>query len=200
MDLSNDKRQNPELGFSSKDQGEAHGTRRGETESLQAVNERESPTDTERIMEEICEWENLKEAIRQVKMNKGSAGIDGMTVAELAGYREMSGIREQLLKGEYQPQPVRRVEIPKPDGGMRKLGIPTVMDRVVQQAVMQVLQKRWDGTFSGSSFGFRPGRSAHQAVAKAQQYIADGHGWVVDLDLEKFFDHASYCTPVHEVC
>jgi len=192
VDLSNDKRQNPELGFSSKGQSEAHGTGRGETESLQAINEAKSPTDTERIMEEICEWGNLKEAIRQVKINKGSAGIDGMTVAELSGYREMAVIREQLLEGSYKPQPVKRVEIPKPDGGMRKLGIPTVMDRVVQQAVMQVLQKRWDRTFSESSFGFRPGRSAHQAVAKAQRYIADGHGWVVDLDLEKFFDRVNH--------
>jgi RNA-directed DNA polymerase len=192
VDLSNDKRQNPELGFSSKGQSEAHGTGRGETESLQAINEAKSPTDSERIMEEICEWGNLKEAIRQVKINKGSAGIDGMTVAELSGYREMAVIREQLLDGSYKPQPVKRVEIPKPDGGMRKLGIPTVMDRVVQQAVMQVLQKRWDRTFSESSFGFRPGRSAHQAVAKAQRYIADGHGWVVDLDLEKFFDRVNH--------
>jgi RNA-directed DNA polymerase len=142
-------------------------------------------------MEEVCEWENLKEAMRQVKTNKGSAGIDGRTVGELPDYLELIAIREQLLNGTYEPKPVRRVEIPKPDGGVRKLGIPT-LDRFIQQAVMQVLQKQWDRTFSDSSYGFRPGRSAHQAVAKAQQYIAEGHGWVVDLDLEKFFDRVNH--------
>src|SRR5205807_2755178 len=105
---------------------------------------------------------------------------------------ELVVIREQLLSGTYKPQPVKRVEIPKPDGGVRKLGIPTALDRLVQQAVMQVLQKQWDRRFSDSSFGFRPGRSTHQAVAKAQQYIAEGHGWVVDLDLEKFFDRVNH--------
>jgi RNA-directed DNA polymerase len=143
-------------------------------------------------MEEICEWENLKEAMRQVKRNKGSAGIDGKTVDELPDYRQLVVIREQLLKGTYKPQAVKRVEIAKPDGGVRKLGIPTVLDRLVQQAVMQVLQKQWDRTFSESSFGFRPGRSAHHAVAQAQQNIAAGYGWVVDLDLEKFFDRVNH--------
>ena len=145
-------------------------------------------------MEEVCERENLKEALRQVKANKGSAGVDGMTVGEIADYlkQHWPTIREQLLKGTYEPRPVRRVEIAKPDGGVRKLGIPTVLDRFIQQAVMQVLQRHWDRTFSDHSYGFRPGRSAHQAVAQAQQYIAEGHGWCVDFDLEKFFDRVNH--------
>jgi RNA-directed DNA polymerase len=147
-----------------------------------------------RLMEEVCERENLKEALRRVKANKGSAGIDRMTVDGIADYlkQHWPAIREQLLSGTYQPKPVRRVEIPKPDGGVRKLGIPTVLDRFIQQAVMQVLQRQWDRTFSDYSYGFRPGRSAHQAVAKAQQYIAEGRGWCVDLDLEKFFDRVNH--------
>ena len=194
MELKNDKRQNMqrELDFSSTGSGEALVAGGKETESLMATHGNESPTGTERTMEEICEWGNLKDAIERVKANKGSAGIDGMTVDELPDYVDLLGIREQLLSGTYKPQPVKRVEIPKPDGGVRKLGIPTVLDRVVQQAVMQVLQKQWDSTFSDSSYGFRPGRSAHQAVAQAQQYIAAGNSWVVDMDLEKFFDRVNH--------
>jgi RNA-directed DNA polymerase len=145
-------------------------------------------------MEEVCERENCWQAYKRVKANKGSPGIDGMKVGELSGYlkQHWPSIREQLLCGTYQPQPVRRVEIPKPDGGVRKLGIPTVLDRLIQQAVMQVLQRRWDPTFSEHSYGFRPKHSAHQAVAKAQQYIAAGNHWVVDLDLEKFFDRVNH--------
>lgn len=149
----------------------------------------ESPAETERMMEEICEQENCREALRRVKANKGSPGVDAMSVDDLPGYlvQHWSEIRTQLLSGTYRPQPVRRVEIPKPDGGMRKLGVPTVLDRLIQQAVLQVLQRRWDASFSDHSYGFRPGRSAHQAVARAQQYIVDGYEWVVDLDLEQFF-------------
>src|SRR6476661_4000458 len=145
-------------------------------------------------MEVVCERENLKAALRQVKANKGSPGVDGMTVVGIKEYlkQHWPAIREQLLNGTYEPKPVRRVEIPKPDGGVRKLGIPTVLDRFIQQAVMQVLQRRWDRTFSDHSYGFRPGRSAQQAVAQAQQYIAEGHGWCVDLDLEKFFDRVNH--------
>ena len=146
-------------------------------------------------MEEVCERENLKEALRQVKANKGSPGVDGMTVGGITDYlkQHWPAIREELLSGTYQPQPVRRAEIDKPDGGgVRKLGIPCVLDRFIQQAVLQVLQRRWDRTFSNYSYGFRPGRSAHQAVAQAQQYIAAGHSWVVDLDLEKFFDRVNH--------
>jgi RNA-directed DNA polymerase len=145
-------------------------------------------------MEEACERENLLRALKRVRSNKGSPGIDGMRVGELPGYlkQHWPRIREQLLSGTYEPQPVRRVEIPKPDGGMRKLGIPTVLDRFIQQAVMQVLQGKWDRTFSEHSHGFRPGRSAHQAIAKAQQYVREGRRWVVDLDLEKFFDRVNH--------
>jgi RNA-directed DNA polymerase len=196
MNLGSDMRQNTqtELDFSSTPAGEAREAGREETESSPVVNDPESPASTNRLMEEVCERENLKEALRRVKANQGSAGVDGMTVGDITGYlkQHWPAIREQLLNGTYEPKPVRRVEIPKPDGGVRKLGIPSVLDRFIQQAVMQVLQRRWDGTFSKHSYGFRPGRSAHQAVAQAQQYIAEGHGWCVDLDLEKFFDRVSH--------
>ena len=154
----------------------------------------ESPAIGEQLMEEVCERENCKQALARVKANKGSAGVDGMTVQQLPEHlkQHWPAIREQLLSGTYKPQPVKRVEIPKPDGGVRKLGIPTVLDRFIQQAVMQVLQRRWDRTFSDHSYGFRPGRSAHQAVEAAQQYIAAGYRWVVDLDLEKFFDRVNH--------
>src|SRR5436853_6037312 len=145
-------------------------------------------------MEEVCERENCKQALARVKANKGSPGVDGMTVHELPGYlkQHWPAIREQLRNGTYEPQPVRRVEIAKPDGGVRKLGIPTVLDRFIQQPVMQVLQRRWDRTFSDHSYGFRPGRSAHQAVEQAQKYLAERYRWVVDLDLEKFFDRVNH--------
>jgi RNA-directed DNA polymerase len=169
MDLKSDKRQNIqiELDFSCTPVGEACRTGREETESLLAAHEIESPAQTNQWMEEVCERENLREALRRVKANKGSAGVDGMTVRQLADYlkQHWPAIGEQLLSGVYEPQPVRRVEIPKPDGGVRKLGIPSVLDRLIQQAVMQVLQRSWDRTFSNGSYGFRPGRSAHQTVS-----------------------------------
>ena len=145
-------------------------------------------------MREVLAAENLRVALRQVQANKGSPGVDGMTVAALPAYLKTHWlwIKGQLLQGRYRPQPVKRVEIPKPDGGVRKLGIPTVLDRFIQQAVLQVLQQRWDHTFSESSFGFRPKRSAHQAVAAAQRHIASGRAWVVDIDLEKFFDRVHH--------
>ncbi len=183
-----------ELAFSPEPKGEASKPGGEGTESLAAKHPAESPAATETLMEEVVEQENLKEALRRVKANKGSPGVDGMTVHQLPGYLKEHWpiIREQLLSGTYKPQPVKRVEIPKPDGGVRKLGIPTVLDRLVQQAVMQVLQRRWDRAFSEQSYGFRPYRSAHQAVAQAQQYIAAGYGWCVDLDLEKFFDRVNH--------
>ena len=124
----------------------------------------------------------------------GSPGVDGMTIDAAKDYlrEHWPNIRSQLLRGTYQPLPVKRVEIPKPDGGIRKLGVPCVVDRLIQQALLQVLQKRWNPTFSEHSYGFRPGRSAHQAVAQAQRYIAEGYGVVVDLDLEKFFDRVNH--------
>ncbi len=145
-------------------------------------------------MEAVVERENLRKALARVKRNGGAGGVDGMHVDELPAYlkERWLTIRAQLLEGTYKPQPVRRVEIPKASGGMRPLGIPTVVDRFIQQAVMQVLQAEWDRTFSEASFGFRPKRSAHQAVERAQAYIASGHGVVVDMDLEKFFDRVNH--------
>jgi RNA-directed DNA polymerase len=145
-------------------------------------------------MEAIVERDNLRKALARVKRNKGAAGVDGMSVDDLASHlkEHWLKIRAQLLDGTYRPQPVRRVEIPKATGGMRPLGIPTVLDRFIQQAVMQVLQADWDRTFSEASFGFRPERSAHQAVQRAQEYIGAGYGVVVDLDLEKFFDRVNH--------
>ncbi len=156
MNLRSDKRQNVqgELDFSSPPAGEAREARREETESTPAMHAPESPASTNRLMEEVCERENLKEALQRVKANKGSAGVDGLTIGGITDYlkQHWPAIREQLLNGTYKPQPVRRVEIPKPDGGgVRKLGIPSVLDRFIQQAVMQVLQKQWDRTFSDHS-------------------------------------------------
>jgi RNA-directed DNA polymerase len=182
------------LAFAVEGRSETPKARREGTETLTAKRECESPAIPEQVMEEVCERENCLRALQRVKSNKGSPGIDGMKVGELPDYLKQHWltIREQLLSGTYEPQPVRRVEIPKPDGGVRKLGIPTVLDRFIQQAVMQVLQGRWDATFSEHSHGFRPGRSAHQAVKKAQQYVAGGRRWVVDIDLEKFFDRVNH--------
>jgi len=179
----------PETGGSEAPESSGRGT-----ESSVAKHKSESPASSEQLMEEICERENCKQALARVKSNKGSPGIDGMTVEKLPDYlkRHWPEVREQLLSGTYKPQPVKRVEIPKPDGGIRKLGIPTVLDRLIQQMVLQVLQRSWDPTFSEHSYGFRPGRSAHQAVAQAQQYISEGYGWVVDLDLERFFDRVNH--------
>ena len=184
-----------ELVLSDRRRGEAPGTEQQGAEPLMAgIETGSAEKPTEGLMEEICGRENLKEALKRVTSNKGSPGIDGMTVEELPVHLKAKWveIREQLISGEYRPQPVKRVEIAKPDGGVRKLGIPTVLDRFIQQAVMQVLQRRWDETFSESSYGFRPGRSAHQAVVKAQEHIGTGCGWVVDIDLEKFFDRVNH--------
>lgn len=191
-----DKRQNNQLvlAFMEESRSEAPTASVEGTESFVAERKAESPAIIERLMEEVCERENCKQALARVKANKGSPGMDGMTVQQLPEYlkQHWPAIREQLLSGTYKPRAVKRVEIPKPDGGVRKLGIPTVLDRFIQQAVMQVLQRKWDRTFSEHSYGFRPGRSAQQAVEAAQRYIAAGYRWVVDLDLEKFFDRVNH--------
>jgi len=145
-------------------------------------------------MEAVCERRNLLAALQRVRQNRGSPGIDGVTVEELPDQLRAAWprIREGLLTGRYQPQPVRRVVIPKPGGGERELGIPTVLDRFIQQALLQVLQPRFDPTFSDHSYGFRPGRRAHDAVRRAQRYVQEGRRWVVDIDLEKFFDRVNH--------
>jgi RNA-directed DNA polymerase len=202
----NDKRQNTRkeirsiydpqlrLAFAPGVAGEAQDADGGRVESLFSLHENQSPTSPLTVMQEVLQPENLKAALAQVQANKGSAGVDGMTVARLPGHLRLHWprIKQQLLEGTYKPQPVRRVEIPKSDGGARKLGIPTVLDRFIQQAVQQVLTRRWDDTFSPNSFGFRPGKSAHQAVETAQRHIAEGCAWVVDIDLEKFFDRVNH--------
>jgi len=147
-----------------------------------------------RLMERVVERANALAALKRVKQNKGSPGVDGMTVKDLSPYlvTHWEAIREQLLAGTYQPQPVRRAEIPKPGGGTRQLGIPTVLDRFLQQCLLQVLQSQFDPTFSEHSYGFRPGRSAHDAVRAAQGYIQSGRRWVADVDLAKFFDRVNH--------
>jgi group II intron reverse transcriptase/maturase len=146
------------------------------------------------LMEKACERQNLLAALKRVRQNAGSPGIDGMTVEELSGHLRVHWLRlrEELLADRYQPQPVKRVVIPKPGGGERELGIPTVLDRFIQQALLQALQPLLDPTFSDASYGFRPGRSAHEAVLRAQAYVQEGRSIVVDIDLEKFFDRVNH--------
>jgi group II intron reverse transcriptase/maturase len=145
-------------------------------------------------MEQVVERDNARAALKRVRRNKGSPGIDGMSVEELPRYltEHWSELREQLLAGTYQPRPVKRQAIPKPNGGVRELGIPCVVDRFVQQAILQVLQPKIDPSFSEHSHGFRPGRSAHDAIRAAQRFMQEGRLWVVDVDLEKFFDRVNH--------
>ncbi|MDI6872646.1 MAG: group II intron reverse transcriptase/maturase [Bacillota bacterium] len=172
--------------------GEALGGERSGEASTATSGDGRSGTD--HLMEEVVERGNLERALKRVKANKGSPGVDGMTVEELPAYLKANweGLRAQLLEGRYQPQQVRQREIPKRGGGVRRLGIPTVVDRFLQQAILQVLNPRFDPTFSDHSYGFRPGRRAHDAVRAAQRYIQDGRQWVVDLDLEQFFDRVNH--------
>jgi RNA-directed DNA polymerase len=183
-----------ELAFEPVEQGEALPPGAEGTETQRTAHDCRGPARTEFLMEEICDPGNLKRALQRVCQNQGAPGIDGMIIESLPRYlgEHWSQIRTQLLEGSYRPRAARRVEIPKPGGGVRKLGIPTVLDRLVQQAILQVLQKRWDPTFSEHSYGFRPKRDAHQAVARAQEIITQGYNWVVDIDLEQFFDRVNH--------
>lgn len=146
------------------------------------------------LMERICDRANLNQAYKRVKANKGAPGVDGLTIEALGEY--LNNHKEQLIQplldGSYEPQAVRKVMIPKPGGGERQLGIPTVVDRLIQQAILQVMEPMFDPGFSESSYGFRPKRSAHQALKKAQEYVKAGHTWIVDMDLEKFFDRVNH--------
>jgi RNA-directed DNA polymerase len=152
------------------------------------------PEVKEEMLERILSKDNLNLAYKKVKSNRGSPGIDGMTVEEMLPFLKQQGesLRQSILGGEYKPQPVRRVEIPKPDGGVRQLGIPTVVDRLIQQAIAQELTQTFDAGFSENSYGFRPKRSAHQAIIAARSYIEEGYRWTVDIDLEKFFDRVNH--------
>ncbi len=154
----------------------------------------ESPAEQARLLETILERENMRQALKRVTSNKGAPGVDGMSVAQLRGYlkRHWPKIRQALLAGIYRPRPVRRVEVPNPDGGKRPLGIPTVLDRLVQQAIAQRLQLIWEPHFSETSFGFRPGRCQHDAMRHAKSYIVEGYRNIVDIDLEKFFDQVNH--------
>ena len=179
-----------ELGL--EERGEASkGQRSGEAVPAEQGNERSG---SDRLMERVVEHANAVAAFKRVRKNRGSPGIDAMTVDELPEYlrQNWERIRAELLAGNYRPSAVRRHEIPKSGGGVRQLGIPTVLDRFIQQSILQVLQPIFDPTFSQYSYGFRPGRSAHDAVRQAQQYVQEGRTWVVDVDLEKFFDRVNH--------
>jgi RNA-directed DNA polymerase len=182
--------ENPRHGQGS--EGRTQASRCEESQTLTATEPARALTQF--LMEEVTDRENLNQAYRQVKANRGAAGTDGMTIASAAQW--IADHKEQLiaslLDGSYQPQPVRGVQIPKPGGGVRQLGIPTVIDRIVQQAILQVLQPLLDPTFSDSSYGFRPGRGAHDALHQASKYVAEGRTIVVDMDLEKFFDRVNH--------
>lgn len=195
MDLEDGARQKPgQLGLPTATRGEApRGEGSGEPSTANHGDARSGLAD-EPLMELVVERDNVNMALKRVKKNKGSPGIDGMTVDELPEYlaRQWETLRAHLLAGTYRPSAVRRQAIPKPDGGIRELGIPTVLDRFVQQAILQVLQPRFDAGFSEHSHGFRPGRRAHDAVCAAQRYIQEGRRWVVDVDLEKFFDRVNH--------
>jgi group II intron reverse transcriptase/maturase len=193
MSLEDERRQKTrKLELAQGDRGEAPKDLCSGEASTAAKGDERSGSD--RLMEQVVERSNAKAALKRVRQNKRSAGIDGMSVQELPKYlvTHWEAIREQLLAGTYQPQPIKRATVPKSGGGCRELGIPCALDRFIQQAILQVLQPRFDPTFSEHSYGFRPGRSAHDAVRAAQQYIQQGRRWVVDIDLEKCFDRINH--------
>lgn len=177
-------------------QGDTGGTRvaaAGQQQAFPAGDQHRALTDP--MMEKVCDPKNLTRAYRRVRSNQGKPGVDGMTVHELADWlrENQQALTASLLDGTYRPQPVRGVQIPKPGGGQRQLGIPVAVDRLVQQAILQVLDPILDPTFSNSSYGFRPGRDAHMALEQARKYVAqEGREIVVDLDLEKFFDRVNH--------
>ena len=174
------------------DRGTVEGTPHARTSDKACNDPNRQPFEV--TMEEVLSRENMLAAHKRVLQNGGAPGIDGQTVDDLWDLcvDQWEAIREKLLSGTYKPQPVRKVEIPKPGGGKRMLGIPTVLDRLIQQALLQVLSPLYDPTFSDASFGFRPGRSAHQALDRAKEHVAEGYRWVVDMDLEKFFDRVNH--------
>lgn len=190
MDGKRQKTSNEACGLSGK--GETQATRCAGQKPSMAPHEK--MTKEEDILNKVLERGNMRLALKRVKENKGASGVDGMTVNELAPYLKENwpSIKEQILAGTYRPHPVRRVDIPKPGGGTRGLGIPTVLDRFIQQAILQVLTPIFEPTFSDASFGFRPGRSAHQAIGKARGFIEEGFDFVVDIDIEKFFDRVNH--------
>jgi RNA-directed DNA polymerase len=188
--MSNEKQPAAEAALATMAAGEAG--RSPSSAELEIAGAAETPS--AELLEQVLSRENLLRALKRVVSNDGAPGVDGRTVDELSGLlrTEWPRIREELRNGIYQPQPVRRVSIPKPNGGERHLGIPTVLDRFIQQALLQVLQAQWDPSFSDASYGFRPGRSAHQAVERALSYVAQGRAVVVDVDLEAFFDRVNH--------
>lgn len=183
---------NEQLAFRWEGEGEAQAT--PSEGSMLTSAPTETGTLAEGLMEAVVAAENMRQALRRVRANKGAPGVDGMTVEELPEHLkvEWPRLKQELLEGKYKPQAVKRVEIPKPDGGVRRLGIPTVVDRLIEQAMLQVLSPLYDPTFSNWSYGFRPKRNAHQAVNQAREYVEQGNGWVVDIDLEKFFDRVNH--------
>lgn len=200
MSLENARHQKPgQSGWSGRRRGEAESApERDEAESARHDREGSGRGD---LLGQVLARENLVRAWKRVKANRGSAGVDGLSIDDTADYlkAQWPQIRAELLAGRYRPQPVRRVQIPKSGGGMRELGIPTVTDRLIQQALLQVLQPRIDPTFSEYSYGFRPGRRAHDAVLQAQRYVQDGYRIVVDVDLEKFFDRVNHDVLMHRL-
>lgn len=180
--------------FSVKNEGEARKSSNKGSSLMLMKKASEILSQNTKLLEEVLERQNMKRAFKQVKRNKGASGVDGRSIKETEEYLKLHWprIKQEILSGSYKPSPVRRVEIPKPSGGVRKLGIPTVTDRLIQQALSQVLQKIWEPHFSDNSYGFRPKRSAHQAVTKAKLYQEENHRWVVDIDLEKFFDQVNH--------